>query len=87
MYSGSFFFYLVFHAIVHPHHSARYVSVNEAVVGLCGFVGPMAGGLLADAKGLAWPYFTAVGLVAVGVLLKLLIHSRFRPHVTNLTKH
>jgi predicted MFS family arabinose efflux permease len=86
MYSGSFFFYLVFHAIIHPHRSARYVSINEAVVGVCGFVGPMAGGLLADAKGLAWPYLAAVGLIAVGVPLKVLIHTRFRTQIREVQK-
>lgn len=86
LYSGTFFFYLVFHAIVHPHRSARYVSVNEAVVGACGFAGPMVGGLLADGLGLSWPYFVAAGLVAVGILLKMIIHTRYRPQVDELLK-
>lgn len=86
LYSGSFFFYLVFHAIVHPDHSARYVSVNEAIVGVCGFVGPMAGGLLADGLGISKPYLMAVGVIVAGVLLKLIVHTRFRPNLQNLGK-
>ncbi|MHC5120048.1 MAG: MFS transporter, partial [Planctomycetota bacterium] len=36
VFSGSFFFGLVFYSLVHPHRSAIYVAVNETVVGICG---------------------------------------------------
>jgi len=48
VFSGSFFFGLVFYSLVHPHRSARYVAVNETVVGLCGVGGPIMAGILAD---------------------------------------
>ncbi|MBN1553474.1 MAG: MFS transporter [Phycisphaerae bacterium] len=86
LYSGSFFFYLVFHAIIHPHRAARYVSVNETIVGVCGFVGPMAGGLLADGLGLSCPYWIAIGILTGGVVLKLVIHTRHRPKLHKLKK-
>lgn len=51
VFSGSFFFRLVFYSLVHPHHSVRYVAVNETVVGICGVVGPIMAGTLADRFG------------------------------------
>ncbi len=48
IFSGSFYFRMVFHSLVHPSKSPRYVAVNESVVGICGLVGPLLAGLLAD---------------------------------------
>ena len=48
IYAGTFFFYLVFHALTHPVRSARYVSINESVVGAGGILGPALGGLIMD---------------------------------------
>ena len=56
VYTGSFYFCFVFHSLVHPHRAARYISINEAVVGLTGIVGPFAGGLLAEKFSLSTPY-------------------------------
>lgn len=53
VFSGSFFFRLVFYSLVHPHRSAKYVAVNEMVVGICGVAGPVIAGALADKFGFA----------------------------------
>ncbi len=74
IYSGSFYFYFVFHSLVHAHRSARYVSINEAVVGLMGIVGPLAAGHLADRYRLDTPYLTATALLAVAILVQTYIH-------------
>ena len=76
VYSGSFFFYFVFHSLVHPDRSGRYVSVNETVVGLTGIIGPVLAGLAADKLALWAPYLMAAGMVAVGICVQAAIHAR-----------
>jgi MFS family permease len=86
VYSGMFYFYFVFHAIVHPSRAPRYVAVNESVVGLSGLIGPMVGGQLADRLTLSTPYYTAAAVIAAVVLLQGLIHARHRPAVNRWTR-
>lgn len=76
IYSGGFFFYLVFHSLVHPSKSARYIAVNEMVVGLGGICGPVMGGILSDKIGLGMPYYFSALLVGAAVLLQVIIHSQ-----------
>jgi MFS family permease len=76
IYSGSFFFYFVFHSLVHPANSARYVSINEAVIGLTGAMGPILGGLVADHVGLNASYGVAVGLIVLVVVAQAIVHGR-----------
>lgn len=69
VFSGSFFFALVFHSLVHPHRSARYVAINETVVGICGVVGPIMAGTLADRFGfIAFPVVLIAMIVGVTML-------------------
>lgn len=68
-YSGGFFFYIVFHALIHPERSGRYVAVNEAVVGLASVTGAAAGGWLADRFGFGVPYALGAVLICGPVLL------------------
>ena len=51
IYASGFYFYLVFHSLVHPEKSGRYVAWNEVVVGVTGIIAPMAGGFLVDQTG------------------------------------
>ena len=76
VYSGGFFFYLVFHALVHPSRSARYVAVNEAVVGITGVAGPLAGGAVMDGLGMGAPYLLSAALVALAVSVQVVVHLR-----------
>ncbi|MDD5698099.1 MAG: hypothetical protein PHH77_05735 [Victivallaceae bacterium] len=48
LYSAGFFFCLVFHSLVHPEKSGKYVSWNEVIVGFTSIVAPLAGGFLVD---------------------------------------
>ncbi len=72
IYSGMFFFYLVFHSLVHPTKSSKYVATNEAVVGITSIIGPIAGGILADKTNSSIPFY----LVAIMVLLVLAVQAR-----------
>lgn len=86
VYSGSFFFGLVFHSLIHPQKAGKYVSVNESLVGLCGIIGPALGGLLVkcfQTTNLPWnisatklPYAVCVGLLACGVISQIIILTR-----------
>ena len=76
IYSGSFFYYFVFHALSHPRRSARYVAVNETIVGLAGILGPFAGGFLADKFSLSVSYYAAAGMVVCATLLQVIVHGR-----------
>jgi MFS family permease len=70
-YTGAFCFYMVFHSLVHPERAGRYVAVNEALVGITGFLAPLAGGLMADAWGFRWPYLCAAGLMLVATAVQV----------------
>ncbi len=74
VYSGGFFFYLVFHSLVHPTRSARYVAINEAVVGITGVAGPLVGGALMDAFGLGAPYFASAAITVAAVAVQVVVH-------------
>ena len=76
IYSGAFFFCIVFHALVHPVKSARYVSLNESVIGATGIAGPLVGGILADRAGLPIPYALGAGLVLLAAATQVAVHGR-----------
>jgi predicted MFS family arabinose efflux permease len=73
IYSGGFFYYLIFHALIHPERSGQYVSVNEAIVGLGSMVGAAAGGWMADRFGFGSPYAIGAVLVALTVLFQRIV--------------
>ena len=81
IYSGAFFFCYVFHAIVHPKKSARYVSINESIVGSVGVVGPLWAGFLADHFTFEVPYFVGCGFVAAALIFQSLMHRRYVTHL------
>ena len=70
VYSGCFYFYLVYHSLAHPTRAARYVAVNEVVVGVTSITGPIAGGLLAGGFGSAAPFTAVAVLVAAAALFQ-----------------
>ena len=76
VYSGSLFFYLVFHSLVHPEHSTRYVAVHESVVGLTAVLGPLLAGFLAAGISLSAPYFAAALLVLLAVAFQAFVTRR-----------
>lgn len=57
LYSGYFYFMFVYHSLVSPTNSTRYVAINEIIVGIMGTAGPFAGGLLTtpSTSGTAFP--------------------------------
>ncbi|MBN1436238.1 MAG: MFS transporter [Sedimentisphaerales bacterium] len=82
--SAGFFFYLVFHAVIHPAKSARYIATNEAVVGVSGFVGPVAGGIIADHFSFNAAYGTMIAIVLAALAIQVSTHMRHRRQVNQL---
>ncbi len=76
VYSGCFFFYLVFHAIAHPVRAPLYVAINEAVVGLGGIAGPVAGGLLMDRGGYLASAAVGAAFILLITLFQAAVHRR-----------
>ncbi len=76
VYSGSFFFYLVFHALIHPHRSSHYVAINESVVGVCGMAGAVVGGWVADRFGFGTLYTGGAAMLFLTLLFQCGIHRQ-----------
>ena len=74
IYSGMFFFYLVFHSLVHPTKSSKYVAINEAVVGITSIIGPIAGGIIADKTNSSIPFYLAAILVLLVMAVQARVH-------------
>ncbi len=74
IYSGMFFFYLVFHSLVHPTKSSRYVSINEAIVGVASIIGPIAGGIIADKTNPSVPFTLVAILVFIVAIVQARVH-------------
>jgi len=75
IYSGMACCYFVYHALADHRRSTRNVAINETIVGLTGIFGPVLGGLLADAAGLAIPFYASALLVGAAILIQYRIRS------------
>lgn len=67
IYSGAFYFYMVYHSLTHPTRSCFFVAGNEVIVGVTNLVAPLLGGLIVDISGFtgaAFIFATAVALTA-----------------------
>jgi hypothetical protein len=73
IFSASFCFAMVFHALVHPRKAGRYVAVNESLVGLTGFLAPLLAGAMANAWGFAVSSFATVALVGTVAVIQVLV--------------
>jgi predicted MFS family arabinose efflux permease len=76
VYAGSFFFYLVFHALVHPRRSSQYVAINESLVGICSMAGAALGGWVADTRGFGVLYAGGAVLLLLTLIFQARVHRR-----------
>jgi MFS family permease len=76
IYTGALSFYFVFHSLVHPERSARYISINEAIVGMSSITGPLIGGLVADLFKLPTSYLLAAGFLLPALVVQACLHIR-----------
>ncbi len=84
VYSGSLFFFLVFHSVIHPTRSARYVSINEMVVGIGGVAGPVIVGVLTDYLSLKTAYLVIGIMVVMAVGLQVIVTFRKRKQINRV---
>ena len=75
-FSGYFYFTLVFYSLVHPSKSAKYLSINEAVVGIAGIVGAIGGGFLAQQTSLATTFIICAVAVIVMTIHRVLVLAK-----------
>ena len=74
-YSGFSFFYIVFHSLTHPGKAAKYISLNEMVIGAAGIAGPLLAGVLATASNSSVvPFVFSVGMVVCAITLQATVH-------------
>lgn len=67
IFSGVFCFLATFHGLMNPTKSARYIAVNETIVGLGSMFAPLLGGLLASTGNPVIPfYFCIIALLVAG---------------------
>ncbi|MHC4870940.1 MAG: MFS transporter [Planctomycetota bacterium] len=76
IYSGSFFFYFVFHSLTHPQKTTRYIAINEMVVGILGLLAPLVGGILSDEVSFKAGYQILGAVLVVGLIYQFVIHGR-----------
>ena len=82
IYSGAFYFLLVFHSLVHPTKSARYLAGNETIVGATGIIAPVLGGALVTPESSGWAFIAGALLVLAALVLQqwiLVRHSKEIP--------
>lgn len=86
VYSGAFFFYFVFHSLVHPQNAPRNISINEAVVGTAGVFGPLAAGQIGHYFGVSIPYHVIAVVVCGTVIFQLIINVRIKSKILSCLK-
>lgn len=75
LYSGAVYFYSAYHSLVHPTRAGKYISINEAVLGVGTIIGPLVGGILADRYGMATPFFMMLILIVSIALTQLIVQT------------
>lgn len=74
VYSGIFYFYLVYHSLSHPRRSGFFVAGNEIIVGVTSIAAPLAGGFLADCSGKTGTAFVfACGMTLLALIMQLIM--------------
>lgn len=86
VYSGSFYFYTVYHALAHPTRAGFNVSVNEGMLALANIAALLSGGIISDLLGANLPYLLAAALIIVFTLVQILFHHH-NPWPQNAKSH
>ncbi len=78
IYTGTFSFYLVFHSLVHPEKSAKYLSVNETIVGVTGMFSPVIAGVIANMVNVRVPYLLCAIVLMIIVVIKFAVMRKVK---------
>lgn len=76
VYSGSFYFYTVFHSLVHPSRAGFNIAINEGMFAVANTLGLLVGGILADAFGVNFPFLLAAVCIAAFTLAQFYYHAK-----------
>lgn len=63
---GIFYFSLVYHALGNVQKGARYLGVNEMILGITGIAGPFAGGVAVEGLGINTVFIICAGVLLLG---------------------
>ncbi|MDD5729221.1 MAG: MFS transporter, partial [Victivallales bacterium] len=80
IYSSGAYFYMVFHSLVHPEKSGKYISMNEVIVGFTGIAAPLLGGFMVDASGNEnLPFIAAAAVIAAAIIIQVVTLRKIDP--------
>lgn len=75
-YSSYFYFTLVFFSLVHTTKSGKYLTVNEAVVGVSGIIGAIGGGIMADKTNLKLTFIACAILACLSIIHRVYVFQK-----------
>ncbi|MCQ2396761.1 MAG: MFS transporter [Lentisphaeria bacterium] len=78
IFSAGFYFCLVFHALVHPTKSVKYVPINEMIVGFASVFAPFLGGLVAQHFSISEVFYASAAVILISMTLQLLLIRKAR---------
>ena len=79
IYSGIFYFYLVYHSLAHPTRSRFFVAGNEVIVGIVNLLAPVIGGMIVDISGFTGsPFIFAMVMALIAFAAQIMILKSVR---------
>ncbi|MBR2364858.1 MAG: MFS transporter [Lentisphaeria bacterium] len=78
IFSGIFAWDMIYHAIAIEEKRARYVSVNETIVGVFGILSPLAGGLFATPEKSGLPFLIGAGVLIFAAAFHVVYSVRYQ---------
>lgn len=82
IYSGTFYFYLVYHSLAHPTRSRFFVAGNEVIVGIVNLLAPVIGGMFVDITGFTGsPFIFALAMAAAAFAAQMVILNSIKQPV------
>lgn len=75
-YSGYVYFMFVYHSLISPSKSTRYVAINEMIVGITGTVGPFAGGLMSSPQNSGTAFLAAACICTASVAATVIYFAK-----------
>ena len=76
LYSGSFYFYAVYHCLAHPSRAGTNIAMNECMLATSNVIGLLLGGAVADIYGINSPFLMAAVLIILFTTVQVKRHSR-----------
>ncbi len=81
IFSGIFAWDMIYHAIAIEEKRARYVSVNETIVGVFGILSPLAGGLFATPEKSGLPFLIGAGVLVLTAAFHVIYSIKYGKNI------